>query len=56
MTDEPLATFGSLMSVCVSDRKVSDRFEAVEGAAVLLLGVGCSLVTVYVLSILGVLV
>lgn len=57
MTPDPGAIFGGLMRGCINDRYLPrEKAAAIEGAALLFLGLCSSLVTTYVLSAVGVLV
>lgn len=53
MTKEPMGVFGSLLAVCINDGSARERLGLAEGTALFLLGVGSSLLTVVVLSSLG---
>jgi hypothetical protein len=56
MTPDPGAIFGRLLRGCISDRYLPREKMALEGIALLVLGMVSSLVTTYVLSTVGILV
>jgi hypothetical protein len=56
MPDDPMTIFGPLLSVCVSEGERRKGSEVLESVVLVMLGLGCSLVTTYLLSALGVLV
>jgi hypothetical protein len=56
MTPDPGAIFGGLLSRCISDRYLPREKMAFEGVAFVVLGMVSSLVTTYVLSLVGILV
>jgi hypothetical protein len=57
MTPDPGTLFGGLLRGCISDRYLPrDRTAAAEGVACVILGVGSSLLTTYILSAAGYLV
>ena len=54
MGKDPMATFGALLSRCISDKvERNDRKALLEGSAFVLLGMGCSVATAYFLAGLG---
>jgi hypothetical protein len=56
MTPDPGAIFGGLLRGCISDRYLPREKMALEGMALMILGMVSSLVTTYVLASVGILV
>jgi len=57
MSQDPASTFSGLLKGCISDHAVrSRRREALEGAALLMIGMASSLLTSYILASVGFLV
>ncbi len=53
MSQEPLSIFGDLLRRCIRDDYVGDGSAARESVIFTFLGMGCSVLTVYALSLLG---
>ena len=54
MSASPMETFSTLLRSCISEgREARNAREVLEGAGVLVLGMGCSIATAYLLAALG---